>query len=378
MAILTPDKITIQDRISGNILPYDGTKPPKEFTDSNLNGYISVMEKEIHEQPAVLARIAHIDSETAQILSRVQEIVEKKKQILFIGCGSAYFAGLAGSYMFAEIRKKSATAVISNELTHLFPDIDADTVIFALSQSGETADTLRAIEWAKKKGATIIGLINVPHSAISRLCDITLELQAGPERAVASTKAFTAKLAWLYRIISNNTLNDSIELKQTEKEIGTMLTNSMHTRLLSIAKKVKNSDHLLVVGSHSTYPIALEIAMKIKEITYIHAEGMTCTELKHGPIALIADGTPCIVLSNGKHDALAENATNELKARGAFVIGISPNNHPKFNEYIEVSELGILRILSITVIGQILAFILADLRGLDPDKPRNLAKSVTV
>jgi glucosamine--fructose-6-phosphate aminotransferase (isomerizing) len=376
MAILSDGNISIQDIETGKNLPFEGKTPPKSADDGNLNGFKSLMEKEMNEQPAMLLRIAQTDTESEKTVSKIQDILDKSQRIILIGCGSAYFAGLAGAYMFAGLKKRGAIAISASELANQIPDVDKETTIIALSQSGETADTLHAVLWAKKMGAKIIGLINVPHSAIWRACDVALALDARQEKAVASTKAFTAKLAWLYRIISPE--SDNLSIKRAGDTVRNLLSESTHKRIIEIAEKIQNSEHILVVGHGYNVPIAFEIAMKIKEITYIHAEGMTSTELKHGPIALVEKGTPCIVLTSGENDVIAGNAASELKARGAFVIGVGLTKQQAFDEYIGIPVDGIPSIIPAAVVGQILAFVVADMRGLDSDKPRNLAKSVTV
>jgi glutamine---fructose-6-phosphate transaminase (isomerizing) len=194
MAILSDNRISILDVKTNRRLPFVGTKPPLQSIEETRSEYRSLMEKEMNEQPDMLMRIS-TDKKSIETISLIQRILDRSKRIVLTGCGSAYFAGLAGAYMFAHLRNTCAIAVNASELTNRIPDIDKHTAIIALSQSGETADTLRAIEWAKKKGATIVGLVNVPHSAIWRICDVALELGAGQEKAVASTKAFTAKLA---------------------------------------------------------------------------------------------------------------------------------------------------------------------------------------
>jgi glucosamine--fructose-6-phosphate aminotransferase (isomerizing) len=219
-------------------------------------------------------------------------------------------------------------------------------------------------------------------STLYRKSDHQLLLQAGQEVAVASTKAFTAKLAILIQLAyqARGDLKTGQNLiRRSAKAVTKMLAKSYQEKLINLAKKLKDQDRLFVVGRQLSYPIALETALKIKEVSYIHAEAQAGGELKHGPIALIDQGTPCIVIAP-KDDTFTDmiSAAHELKARGGFIIGVSPKNNPVFDVHLKVEDLKEATAILNTVIAQSLAYYLAVVRGLNPDKPRNLAKSVTV
>jgi glucosamine--fructose-6-phosphate aminotransferase (isomerizing) len=301
--------------------------------------------------------------------------------MFLIGCGTAYHAGLAGSYLLSRIAKMDVHVSPASEFAKVEQFVTPDSLIMALTQSGETIDVVEPLNRVKARGTKVLSLVNVQGSTIYRLSDYHLLLGAGIEKAVASTKAYIAKLSLLTLIAYS--LADKLDegerlLQESAKEIKRLLTKPSLDTIQRIAIKLLNQQSMYIIGRGMSYPTAIEGALKIKEVSYIHAEGLAGGELKHGTIALIEEGTACIVLApqDDNYEAILSNAM-EIKARGGYIIGISPTNSPVFDEWIEVQSTGITLITQVVPL-QILAYYLAVGKNLDPDMPRNLAKSVTV
>jgi glucosamine--fructose-6-phosphate aminotransferase (isomerizing) len=255
-------------------------------------------------------------------------------------------------------------------------------LVIAFSQSGETIDIIESVGKAKNKGAKILAVVNNLGSTLYRMADYKILLGAGPEKCVLSTKTFTAKLAIL--ILLAYTLNGSLAqgkklLEKAVQEVETILKPTSLSRIKKLANEIVNQQHIYIVGRGQSYPVALEAALKIKEVSYIHAEGFAAGELKHGVIALIEKGTPCLVFApNDETYGAALSGAMEMKARGGFIIGISFKSHEVFDYYIPVSDCGDASNIPNVIIAQLLGYYLCLKKGYDPDKPRNLAKSVTV
>jgi glucosamine--fructose-6-phosphate aminotransferase (isomerizing) len=241
---------------------------------------------------------------------------------------------------------------------------------------------LEPLKKAKNANTKILALVNVLGSSLYRMAEERILLGAGPEKAVASTKAVTAKMAHLLLLaysMTNKEAEGKTLLNQASKAMKAILEPSSDVFIKSVAEKVKDQQHVYVIGRGLSYAVALETAIKIKEISYIHAEGLAGGELKHGPLALIEQGTPCIVLApNDETHSANLSSAMEVKARGGYIIGISPIPHDAFDVHIAFDDVGVASMLPMTVIAQLFAYHLATLKQLDPDKPRNLAKSVTV
>jgi glucosamine--fructose-6-phosphate aminotransferase (isomerizing) len=253
--------------------------------------------------------------------------------------------------------------------------LDERSLVIAVSQSGETADTLIAAKAAKSRHAHLVAVVNARSSTLERLADTTLSVGSGPEIGVVSTKAFTAQVVTLAKLIATvqgNTLESSVQIKQ-------WLTEKLLVDIQDVAAQLMQTQDIYVIGKHEYYPVALETALKIKESSYIHAEGFAAGELKHGVISLIQKDTPCIVMTgSGLHTSEILSSATELKTRGGLIIGIAPHRATEYDIHIPTLEGNILGLLSGAIVGQLLGYYLAIGRGLDPDKPRNLAKSVTV
>lgn len=337
------------------------------------------MIKEITEQKETIARA--INQNSKEIIKIANEIKNAFGTYL-VGCGTAGKVCQAGAYLFSRIANRHVNATFGSEFLSLQDFITEGSLIIAVSQSGETADTLEAIEIAKSKGAKVLSIINVAGSSMDRVSDYSIHIKAGPEKAVASTKATTAQLAILTLLAYTcaERLNEGrILLVDTASKINDMLNPRYESHIQKLAEKIKDFESMYVIGKGLNYPMALESAIKLQEVSYIHAEGFAGGELKHGPIALISEGVPCIALV-AKDETKNEIISNaiEVKSRGGYIIGVSPENHEVFDYWIRVPEVGnaspIVNIIPI----QILAYQLAVLRKNNPDMPRNLAKSVTV
>jgi len=337
------------------------------------------MIKEITEQKETITRAINQDEEK---FMDIAEKIKKAYGTYLVGCGTAGKVCLTGSYLFAKIAKRHVNVTFGSEFPSLQDFITDRSLVIAVSQSGETADTLEAIEVAKEKKAQVLSIINVEGSSMDRISDYAIHIKAGPEKAVASTKATTAQLAILTLLAY--ALDDRLEegkilLVNTASQINDMLNPRYEQHILNLAKKIKDVESMYVIGKGVNYPIALEAAIKLQEVSYIHAEGFAGGELKHGPIALIHEGVPCIAIV-ANDETRQETISNaiEVKSRGGYIIGISPENDDVFDYWIKVPEVGeaspIVNIIPI----QILAYQLAILRQNNPDMPRNLAKSVTV
>lgn len=337
------------------------------------------MIKEIHDQVGVLETI--IRKKDGEIHALTQEI-EKSFGTYFVGCGSAAYAALAGTYLFSKIAKYHVNFAVGSEFGFLADFLTDKSLVIALSQSGETVDVIESIKKAKEKKARIASLVNVIGSTLYRESDVSLLLSAGVEKAVVSTKAFTAKLAHLILIaydLSGNIEEGRKYLRLACESVREVLSPNNIKFISNLAKELSRKEHIYIIGRGLSYPIALETAMKIKESSYIHAEGFAAGELKHGVIALIEKDTPCIafVPLDESHGSNLAGAM-ELKARGGKIIGISPEPHDVFDTHLSYKDAGVASLIPSVITGQLLGYYLALERNVDPDMPRNLAKSVTV
>lgn len=346
--------------------------------EAKLGKFPHFMLKEIYEQPQIVRNIAQNYTEE---ITKLAKLINDAKGIFFIGTGTAYNACLCGTYLFSEIAKKHVNCVVGSEFNYLADFINDRSLVIALSQSGETIDVVEPLKAAKKRGAKIAALVNNVGSTIWQISDYKIPLDAGPEIAVASTKAYIAKLSILLltTFVLIGKLNEGRKILNKAADEVERLIFEESDNLSKIAKDLAKHEHIFTIGRGLSYQSALEAALKMKEVSYIHTEGLAGGELKHGPIALISEGTPCIVFApmDTTYDAIISNAT-EIKTRGGYIIGISPKNHPVFDRWIRVADVGVASIIPNVIPSQLLGYFLALEKGFDPDKPRNLAKSVTV
>jgi glucosamine--fructose-6-phosphate aminotransferase (isomerizing) len=363
-----------------------------------LDGFPHHMLKEIFEQPKTLSicmggRIDRYNNKIklGGISSHWRELTHAKRVIL-TACGTAFHAGLVGEFLFEQLARIPTETEYASEFRYRNPIIGDDTIVIAISQSGETADTLAAVEKAKERGATVLGIVNVVGSSIARATDAGIYLHVGPEIGVASTKAFTAQVAVLTmlaielgrrRHISSEQADMLIgELYKIPDKVGLILKQSEHIKSIAAANIGQNN--WLFLGRGLNYPVALEGALKLKEISYIHAEGLPAAEMKHGPIALIVNGMPAVFIATAgpQYDKIMGNIA-EVRARGGKIIVVATegdeNIKGQADHLITIPDAPeILQPILTVVPLQLLAYHAAVLRGHDVDKPRNLAKSVTV
>lgn len=397
MAVLTEDNIVVSHRDHGEI-DHDVKTLDVSLEQVDLGDFAHYMLKEIFEQPSSLrntmrGRLSDDDA-TAVFggLNLTPRQLRRIRRIVLTGCGTSWHSALLGEYLFEEIARIPVEVEYASELRYRNPPMDDNTLIFAITQSGETADTLAALREMKRQGNLTMAICNVVGSSIAQEADGGLYLHAGPEIGVASTKAFTSQCVALVmlalyfgrlRHISYNEGRRIIEnLKKLPDSVARALENNART--LEIAKKYQDAHNFLYLGRHYNFPTALEGALKLKEISYIHAEGYPAAEMKHGPIALVDKQTPSVfVMPRGFiYDKVMSNV-EEIKARGGPVIAIAAEGDNRIAEvaddviYVPGVEEYLQPIVSVIPL-QLLSYHIAVLRGCDVDKPRNLAKSVTV
>ena len=370
-----------------------------ELSEIEKGGYDHFMLKEIHEQPKAI-----IDTLRGRLklnkgiikLSGIENNLNKftsANKITIIGCGTSWHAGLVGEYIFEKISRIPVEVEYASEFRYRDPIINSNDIVIAISQSGETADTLAAMKLAKKKGAFVFGICNVVGSSITRESHSGTYTHAGPEIGVASTKAFTTQITVLYLmalkigkakgVISSTIFNKHLlELNLIASKIEKSL--SFNNKIEEIAEKIKNSSNCLYLGRGFNFPVALEGALKLKEISYIHAEGYPAAEMKHGPIALIDENMPTVVIATAKghYDKVVSNI-REIQSRKGKIIAIITEGDKDVKEiadyYIEIPEtIESLTPLLTTIPLQLLSYHIAVKLGKNVDQPRNLAKSVTV
>lgn len=347
--------------------------------EAQKGDFAHFMIKEIMDQKESVARAVNQNDEEITTLA---EAIRCAKGTFLSGCGTAGMACRAGDYFFSVISKKHVNFAASSEFKLYHHFLQPESLLIVVSQSGETADVLEAMNVAKKAGAKVLAIVNVAGSSIDRASDYTLCINAGPERAVASTKALTGQLAVLLLIayaLDGGITEGKKVLLETAAQINDMLNPRYVERIKNLAEKIKGSSDMYIIGKGWNYPMAMESAIKIQEVSNIHAEGFAGGELKHGPIGLVEEGTPCIVLA-GNDEVFPDIISNaqQLKARGGFIIGVSPMNNEAFDVWIRVPDAGPAQAIVNIIPIQVLAYELALARGKDPDMPRNLAKSVTV
>lgn len=363
-------------------------------------GYDYFMLKEIHEQPttiqdAMRGRLNAVDSWIK--LGGIEENLEKFKdaeRLIIVACGTSWHSGLIAEYIFEDLARIPVEVEYASEFRYRNPVITDKDVVIAISQSGETADTLAALELAKQKDAMIYGIVNVVGSSIARLTDAGSYIHAGPEIGVASTKAFTGQVTLLTLMAlsiaqKRGTISESYfkkltqEMEQIPHKVARVL-EKCNTQIEYISGEIKNANNALYLGRGYSFPVALEGALKLKEISYIHAEGYPAAEMKHGPIALIDENMPVIVIATNQsaYEKIVSNV-QEVKARQGMVIAIVTEGEKEISKLADYSieipetEEPLTPLLSVIPM-QLLSYHIAVMRGCNVDQPRNLAKSVTV
>ncbi|MFI5378648.1 MAG: glutamine--fructose-6-phosphate transaminase (isomerizing) [Tepidisphaerales bacterium] len=397
MAILRPSSFrttTVDDVAITPVI----SQLENKLEEYELGEYEHYMLKEIFEQPTAVANCLRGRAEPKEgrivlggVADHTRELV-KAKRIVLTGQGTAWHACLVGDYLLEDLAKVVTEATYASEFRYRNPIVEEGTVVIAISQSGETADTLAALREAKEKGALGLGIVNVVGSTIARETDAGIYLHAGPEIGVASTKAFTcqcAVLALLALYIGRRKFMSQSQTQETLDGLWAIPDQMKHileqsALVKEIAGKYCDRENWLFLGRGYHYPVALEGALKLKEISYIHAEGMPAAEMKHGPIALINEGMPVVFIATQglQYDKVISNI-EEVRARGGKIIAVATEGDKQIRRYsehvIEVPDtLESLQPLLSVVPLQLLAYHAAVIRGCNVDKPRNLAKSVTV
>ena len=388
-AVVSKDAFTVKDLKTGK-------EKKKEIHEINWTlemaekqGYPHFMLKEIHEQPKAVKEAIYGNLETIEQVARE---IAKYEKIFVVAMGTSYHAGIVAKYLFQRLANKPIFVEDASEFRYEFENIvDEDSLVIAITQSGETADTLAAIKLAKKKGAKVLSIVNVVGSMATRLSDLVIYTHAGPEIGVAATKTYTTQLTVLtmLAIALAKILNtvDEDYLKKLEAELLELpryieAVLGYENKIKSLAEGLVDRRDFFYIGRGISVATALEGALKLKEISYIHAEGLSAGELKHGPLALIEEGVPVVAIApSGKtFDKMVSNI-QEVNARKGFVIALGDNEELEkvSNVFLKMPKIDeLLSPIVYTVPLQLLAYYLAVLRGNDPDKPRNLAKSVTV
>jgi glucosamine--fructose-6-phosphate aminotransferase (isomerizing) len=390
VADITADAIVITN-LAGKTLPHNEYEISWDASAAERGGFEHFMLKEIFEQPKAIAdtllgRISGLESDVTKGID-----LKNIDKVVIIACGTAYHAGLVGKYAIEKWANIAVDVELASEYRYREPSVDSKTLLIPISQSGETMDTLMAMRYAKEKGAKVFAVCNTNGSTIPRESDAVLYTHAGPEIAVASTKAFETQLIAMYLIglhlgrirgtISAELMNEiESELSELPAKVEQVLETVEPLRELT--RKFSKSTSMLFLGRHVGFPTALEGALKLKELAYMHAEGFAGGELKHGPIALIEEGTPVVAIMPAAGSLLAEKmASNiqEVKARGAVIIAIADSPLAAANHLVRIPTTHefLQPVLSVVPL-QVIAYEMAIARGNDVDQPRNLAKSVTV
>ena len=396
LAVLTADDVSVFD-CAGRPVRKEITRITWDVQAAEKGGYAHFMLKEMMEQPAAveatLSPRIHGDTVSLDEITLSDETIRSFRKIVITACGSAYYAGCAGRYALEHLCRIPVQVELASELRYNNPMIDDETLLIVLSQSGETADTIAALKECKQRGASVLAIVNVVGSTIVRLADDVLYTWAGPEIAVATTKGYTTQLAVLYLFALyaarvRSTIDEAAYgklvrmLRATPSKMQQAL--DLNPKIPKLAKKYHKSPSIFFIGRNTDYAVALEGALKMKEISYLHAEAYAAGELKHGTIALIHEGQPVIALCcNPDIASKTMNNIIEVKARGAEVLAVAvrgtqeiaavaddlifiPRMEPLFSAIVEIVPL------------QLLAYHVAKENGCDIDKPKNLAKSVTV
>ena len=349
-----------------------------EFGGIDKGTYAHFTIKEINEQVETIVKSGRGQE------SKIEEVSEMLKLapfIYFTGSGTSYHCALVAKNLLAKYGKRKSDAIVSSEFQYIVNDIERDSVIVAISQSGETADVLEVVKKAKTAGSLIISIVNVPTSSLARLSDVSIHMNCGPEIGVAATKSFTSQLTILYAIVDSLS-GGVIGLEAQKYKLQSAVKGLVERQRLieQIAEEIKDVKDIYVLGRSIHYPIALEGALKIKELSYVHAEGIPAGELKHGPLALI-DRNSCILVLNPNDSTFDDVKANahEIKARGASLIGIGNSPSDVYDRFITIPEMDEVFYPLLEVIPfQMIAYYLALEKDANPDYPRNLAKSVTV
>ena len=378
VSVLTEKGVIFLDE-DGNRLEKKPIEMDWDREEVSKRGYDFFMLKEILEQPQTMHRALMQDKD---FITEVAMDILRARQVVITACGTSRYAALIGRYLFSKIAGKFCDVIMASEFHYFSDSIDRNTLVIAVSQSGETADVMEGVKRAKANGATILSIVNVVGSLLARISDKVIYLHCGPEICVAATKSFISQLVVFYLLAfaMANRLEEAVtkvglisqEIESNIKENG--------PKIKELAQKTKDSNDFYYIARGINFAIAAEGALKLKELSYIHAEGMPAGELKHGTLALIEQGTPVVAICPQDY-TFNETLSNamEAKSRGALIIGVSDENNEIYHHWISIPKVEEVFYPLVSVVPlQLLAYYLAIGRGKDPDRPRNLAKSVTV
>ena len=373
--ILSENKFQILD-FQGEQAKYGITKVSKEFGDAYKGDYAHFTLKEIYEQPETIFKAGE---KTLDAIEKTADYIKHAKNIYVTGSGTSYNSALIAKQILSKYVKIKADPIMSSELQFSPDSIEENSIIIAISQSGESADVLEAVKIGKQANCKIIGIVNLMTSSLAREADIVIGMNCGPEIGVAATKSFTSQLVILYKIVQKLSNDEiTINFENFSKSIFKILEDT--TKIQEIAKDLKEVSDIYILGRGINYPIAIESALKLKELTYIHAEGIAGGELKHGPLALM-DSNVFVIIINPNDMTYSDTLTSarEIKARGAKIIGVSDIESDVYDYWIEMPKIDeVLYPISEIIPIQLLSYYAALEKNTDPDYPRNLAKSVTV
>ena len=374
-ALVESGRVGVYD-FRGDPVPHQVTTVAKEFGEADKGKFVHYTLKEIHEQPRTILRAGSLGEDE---IARISSLYKRAERVYLTACGTSYNAALIGAHVLSKETEKEVAVVISSEAKFKPIKYGPETLVVALSQSGETADVLEAVEAAKEKGAMVASLVNVMTSSLARISDAVVGLNCGPEVGVAATKSFTAQVGTLYRIaeeLSGHRFRAGLEALPSAFETVLKSEKQIH----ELAKTMSGAPDVYVLGAGLNYYAALETSLKIKELSYVHAEALPGGELKHGPLALIDKGTRVILL-NPKDDTYSNTlaSAHEVKSRGASIIGVSDVESDLYDAWVSIPALDECLYPPVEVVPmQLLAYFMALERRSNPDYPRNLAKSVTV
>lgn len=371
------DRIGIQIYdFEGNAVKHQVTKVSKEFADAYKGDYAHFTLKEISEQPDTIIQAG---DKSADAINTATDFIKHARNIYITGSGTSYNAALIAKYLWQKHAKIKVEPIISSELSFTPETIDPNSILIAISQSGESADVLEAVKIAKKANAKILSIVNILTSSLAQESAVVIGMGCGPEIGVAATKSFTAQLSIIYKIarkLCDGCIN--VDSTKISDSVGKVLSDQ--TKIKEIAKELKDVQDIYILGRAVHYPIALESALKLKELSYIHAEGIPGGELKHGPLALM-DSSVYVIIINPNDFTYNDTLTSarEIKARGAKIIGISDKPSDVYDHWIQIPTIddALYPLIEIIPI-QLLSYYSAIEKDTDPDYPRNLAKSVTV
>ncbi len=376
ICVVDNSKLEIFDS-QGRPIAHPITQVAWELGDIDKGKYAHYTLKEINEQRLT---VIHAGRQDEVVMTKFCDILTNAKDIYITGSGTSHHSALIFKHMLARFGKIRAETVVSSESKYALASMDSNSVLIAISQSGETADVLDSVRLARNQGAKILSIVNVTTSSLARTSDACLSTNCGPEIGVAATKSFTSQLALIYSI-TDRICKNCLGTEKAEFVIAVENIISNSASIIRAAEQIKDASDVYLLGRSLHYPIALEGALKMKELAYVHAEGIAAGELKHGPLALMEKNTVVIILN--PHDATFNDTisnAHEIKARGATVIGISDRKDDVYDYWIEIPHLKeeayypIVEVIPL----QILAYQMALAKNVDPDYPRNLAKSVTV